>query len=107
LIVRVKYCGGCNASYDRLAFVKRLQDAFPSARFVFRDAGSPASNSDLPDFVLAVCGCSVACAARGDVQVQGNRGQFAATSQNDFTSVCDEIRRTIEKREYSPDDDAL
>jgi hypothetical protein len=89
LIVRVKYCGGCNSSYDRPAFVKRLQEAFPSARFTFSDAGE--SDFGEPDFVLAVCGCPVACAARGDTR--GSRGQYAVTSQNDFASACDEIRR--------------
>ena len=99
MIVRVKYCGGCNSSYDRPALVKRLQEAFPSARFVFSDAAGA------PDFVLAVCGCPVACAARedediegskdveGSENVKGSRRRFAVTSQSDFTFVCDEIRR--------------
>jgi hypothetical protein len=77
--------------------VKRLQDAFPSARFVFRNAGSPVSDagapvldSGSPDFFLAVCGCPVGCAAREDEP--GSRGRFAVTSQNDFASVCDLLR---------------
>ena len=85
MIVRVKYCGGCNSSYDRPAFVRRLQDAFPSARFVFSDTG------ETPDFALAVCGCPVACAAREDVR--GSRGRFVITSQSDFESACSEMRR--------------
>jgi hypothetical protein len=90
LIVRVKYCGGCNPSYDRPAFVRRLRDALPSARFVFSDAGADIDDS-APDFALAVCGCPVACAAREDIQ--GSRGCFAVTSQSDFTSARNQIRR--------------
>jgi hypothetical protein len=71
--------------------VKRLQEAFPSVRFAFSDI------DDAPDFVLAVCGCPVACAAREDANTNnracGPGGQFAVTSQNDFTKVRDEIRR--------------
>jgi hypothetical protein len=95
MLVRVKYCGGCNSGYDRPAFVKRLQDAFPSVHFVFSDAGGA------PDFVLAVCGCPVACAAREETQEKETREnpeslsayRFAVTSQSDFASACDAIRR--------------
>jgi hypothetical protein len=65
-----------------------LQEAFPSVRFVFSDI------EGAPDFVLAVCGCPVACAAREDANNRacGLGGRFAVTSQNDFASVCDAIR---------------
>jgi hypothetical protein len=90
VIVRVKYCGGCNSSYDRPAFVERVREAFPSARFTFSDAAGEPDFGE-PDIVLAVCGCPAACAARGDIR--GSRGQYTVTSQNDFASACDEIRR--------------
>ncbi|MDR1977412.1 MAG: hypothetical protein LBQ42_01635 [Synergistaceae bacterium] len=86
MIVRVKYCGGCNASYDRAALVKRIQEMFPSIPFAHADA--PGSS---PDFALAVCGCSVRCADYKNFQ--GSLGRFVIASQNDFFLACQEIER--------------
>jgi hypothetical protein len=95
LIVRVKYCGGCNSSYDRPAFVKRVQDAFPSVRFTF--SADALTDAGVPDFALLVCGCPVECAAReaGEAgkNLRGTFGRCAVSSQDAFLSVCDEIRR--------------
>ncbi len=53
--VGIKYCGGCNPRYDRVAEVTRLKAQFPGAEFV-----SASGNPDC-DFVLVVCGCPAAC----------------------------------------------
>jgi len=54
--VGVKYCGGCNPEYDRVALVKQLQmDLKDKVAFV-----SPESEG--VHFILAVQGCSTACA---------------------------------------------
>jgi len=51
----VKYCGGCNPTYDRVAVVKRLERALEEeAEFV------SFTEEDL-DLVLVVCGCETAC----------------------------------------------
>lgn len=54
--VGVKYCGGCNPRYDRVAEINRLRAEFPDAAFV-----SASGNADC-DIVLVVCGCPAACA---------------------------------------------
>ena len=52
----VKYCGGCNPYYDRVALVERIKSHLKGkAEFV-----SP-SNDDV-QLVLAVQGCRIACA---------------------------------------------
>ncbi|MBN1880994.1 MAG: hypothetical protein JW885_02365 [Deltaproteobacteria bacterium] len=54
----VKYCGGCNPLYDRVALVRRLEERlFGTARFV--PAGGRECKGDL---LLVVCGCHVRCA---------------------------------------------
>ena len=53
--VRIHYCGGCNPRYDRTALVKHLAADFPALTFTY--------DGDA-DLTLAVCGCSVACAAK-------------------------------------------
>ncbi|MDR3230182.1 MAG: hypothetical protein LBT65_01975 [Synergistaceae bacterium] len=93
MIVRIKYCGGCNARYDRTAFVKRLRTRFPSIRFTFEDTA-------LPDFALVVCGCPVKCAAYESVR--GRVGRFVSSSEDDFSPVCAEIERVLSN---SPDDE--
>jgi hypothetical protein len=86
MIVRIKYCGGCNAGYDRTAFVRRLQENFPSIHFTCED-------TPLSDFAVAVCGCPVKCAAYEDVR--GARGRFVASSEDDFSAACMEIREAL------------
>lgn len=54
--VGIKYCGGCNPYYDRVALVKQIED---------RLAGKVkmvALDHDQIDLVLAVEGCNTACA---------------------------------------------
>ena len=56
LKVGVKYCGGCNPYYDRVALVEQIKSSLKGkAEFV-----SP-SNDDV-DLVIAVEGCQTACA---------------------------------------------
>ena len=52
----VRYCGGCNPRYDRVAAVDTLRRRFPAADFV-PDHPAPAAT-------LLVCGCPVQCIAR-------------------------------------------
>ena len=54
--IGVKYCGGCNPGYDRVALVKQIEESLRGeVEFV-----SP-ENKDVT-LVLAVEGCSTACA---------------------------------------------
>ena len=54
--VGVKYCGGCNPRYDRVALVQQLAAAFPRLSF------SHARPEEPGDILLVVCGCSARCA---------------------------------------------
>lgn len=51
----VKYCGGCNPRYDRVAAVRRLEErlgeVLPSAQ--------PGTEYDQ---IFVICGCSARCA---------------------------------------------
>ncbi len=56
LKIAVKYCGGCNPNYDRVALVKQIEESLSGkAAFV-------ATDSNGISVVLAVVGCSIACA---------------------------------------------
>lgn len=54
--IRIKYCGGCNPNYDRVAWVEHIKAALEN-HVEFVDG-----NPDDYDIVLAVQGCETACA---------------------------------------------
>ena len=54
--VGVRYCGGCNPRYDRVALLRQLEMLLPELDFV------PATAGVSYDAVIAVCGCEARCA---------------------------------------------
>jgi hypothetical protein len=57
--VGIRYCGGCNSRYDRVAAVKALEYSFPQVSFVPADSRQ--------ELTLLICGCSSQCVYRGDL----------------------------------------
>ncbi len=51
----VKYCGGCQAAYDRVRFVEEIKKARPGISFVRCGDGTAC------DALLLVCGCKARC----------------------------------------------
>ena len=66
--VAIKYCGGCNPDYDRVALVERIKERL-NGRVEFVSA----EDEDI-DLVLAVEGCKTACA--GLRAFKGNEIRF-------------------------------
>jgi hypothetical protein len=56
LRIRVKYCGGCNPNYDRVALVRVIKERLGNRVALVEAEG------DAISLVLAVAGCSIACA---------------------------------------------
>ena len=56
LRVGVKYCGGCNPEYDRVALVEQIKK-----RLAGKVSFVPPENEGI-DIILAVQGCKTACA---------------------------------------------
>lgn len=54
-MVGVRYCGGCNPTFDRAALVRQLAGCFPTLRF---ECARPGVCYPL---VLVVCGCPARC----------------------------------------------
>lgn len=54
--VRIKFCGGCNPEYDRLAVAESIKQRLPAAGCCLAGEGSAA------DVVIVICGCACACA---------------------------------------------
>jgi hypothetical protein len=55
LRIGVKYCGGCNPMYDRVALVERME------RTLEKKAEFVSYAQENLDLVLVVCGCETAC----------------------------------------------
>ena len=55
--IGVRYCGGCNPRYDRVALVRRLAEELPEHRFTVAEGGRDYAA------VLMVCGCLSRCAS--------------------------------------------
>jgi hypothetical protein len=53
--VGLKYCGGCNPDYDRVALVERLERALEGRIEFVVPGGEPVS------LILVVAGCPTAC----------------------------------------------
>jgi hypothetical protein len=54
--VGIKYCGGCNPEYDRVALVEQIKSALKGkAKFV-------SAQNEGVEIILAVQGCATACA---------------------------------------------
>ena len=58
--IGVKYCGGCNSSYDRTAAVDTIRARMSGHELV------PYTEDGAFDAVLVVCGCSSRCAKTAD-----------------------------------------
>lgn len=90
--IGVRYCGGCNPTYDRVAVVKRLQKLLPEYTFTAAQPGTPY------DAVLVVSGCPTACTGTGDLAVPADRliriGGFA-----DLLPTRDRLQSLLKREE--------
>ena len=53
--VRIVFCGGCNAGYDRVTAAEDIR------RRLKADEAFTVIDDGQPDIVVAVCGCTCAC----------------------------------------------
>lgn len=63
----MRYCGGCNPRYDRVAALDQLKSYFPSLTFVSAEAGIRYAA------VVLVHGCPTCCVGVSDLPLSGGR----------------------------------
>lgn len=96
--IGVRYCGGCNNRYDRVAVIRRLEALAPEVEFVTAQAGTPYPAA------LVVAGCPTDCAKRDDISVPAGclfkiGGWEDLLPARDFVKkVCEEARAKREIR---------
>ena len=88
----VRYCGGCNSRYDRVAVVERLKRFFPETEFVSAQDGTayPA--------VLVVCGCPSRCASVSGLLVPVG-GLIAVNGFEDLLPAKEALRQALRGQE--------
>jgi hypothetical protein len=86
--ILIKYCGGCNPSYDRVSVVEKLNLEFPNLQFLYANDGITTT-----DFLLVVCGCQSKCASRDGLY--GYHDPLTIASSNEYERVRKEIARLI------------
>ena len=82
--VGVKYCGGCNPEYDRVALVEWIEKAL-QGKVTFL----PPENDDV-DIILAVNGCRTACA---DLKSFGGIETRTVTSNEEWGKFIREFNK--------------
>lgn len=61
LAIGVRYCGGCNPRYDRVAAVRQLARLLPGYEL------GPAQPGETYPAAVVVCGCPARCAGTADL----------------------------------------
>lgn len=87
--VGVKYCGGCNPSYDRVGFVTRL-----SSRYADKILIETVESTVVYDAIIVVGGCKVCCANHKDLTA--THLKIIVASENDYSNTCEKLDKLIE-----------
>lgn len=82
--IGIKYCGGCNPRYDRVAEINKLKAEFPKAEFV------TASLHPDCDIVIVVCGCFSQCADRTGLKAKEH--MYITWQVTDFDQIRERLR---------------
>ena len=87
-LVGVRYCGGCNPRYDRVALVKRLQASLLELEFVPAEDGVPYAAA------LIANGCTARCTSVSGLAVPESR-QVALSGDIDFFPAQEKLKQLI------------
>ena len=89
--VGLRYCGGCNPRYDRVALVKELQQSLPGIRFELADADADHAA------VVLVCGCTAQCVGISDLTLPADRLIYISGA-NQLPAVQNRLAALLEDR---------
>jgi hypothetical protein len=90
--VGVKYCGGCNPSYERVKMIYQVQSQLKN-QFLFLRHDEPGIEA-----MIFVSGCPRACACR-DMNPKGIP-HCSVTGENDFENLMNWLASLNEKGDF-------
>jgi len=79
--IGVKYCGGCNPTYERVEMIQRVQFRLGD-QFLFQQQGEQGV-----DALIFINGCQRACAFQNFDQKE--TFNYSITGENDFEALVD------------------
>lgn len=79
MTIGIKYCGGCNPRYDRVAAISGFKEKYPEYNFLPADAGTHY------DYALVICGCPSACADHSMIIADGQK--FILSQEKDWDRI--------------------
>jgi hypothetical protein len=88
LRIGIKYCGGCNPEYDRVALVRHIKEKLKGS------AASFSYDTREADLVVAVQGCETACADLSGLDPQKIR---ILTDPEQAQKLVQEISRLVDE----------
>lgn len=86
--IGIKYCGGCNPTYDRIEVVSSLKKHIGQGHSV-----ETAKQGIIYDVVVILCGCTSACVSHQNLEAK--YGKVYITNENDnskLLNIIDKIR---------------
>ncbi len=89
--IGLRYCGGCNPRYDRVAAAKKLMGFFPDLTFCPAEPGVPYAA------VLVICGCPSRCAGVQDLSVP-SRALVRLSGWEELLPAKQALERLLEER---------
>lgn len=90
MFIGIKYCGGCNSTYDRKKFAEKIVLKFKEINF------ETVYDNNEYDVMLIICGCSRACANHKNLIC---KEKIIVASELDFNKINDLIRN-LQARKY-------
>ncbi len=73
--IAIKFCGGCNPTYERGDVAQIIKESIPNVRWVSADAEA--------DLLIIINGCNCSCAQRPEIE---EKGRFCLAIRGDGVS---------------------
>ncbi len=86
--ILIKYCGGCNPRYDRVAFLDNVKMKLSNFEYIIASSGK----SQEADHLIVLCGCPAACPDYSGLV--GTRTTHIVYDNSQFDEVIKEITET-------------
>lgn len=90
--IGLRYCGGCNSRYDRVALVRRMEAQFPGWDLV------PARPQTEYAALVVVCGCPARCVNIRSLTTSAEKRVYI-TDETEFDAACRRLSGIIQPQE--------
>jgi hypothetical protein len=93
IVIRIKYCGGCNPLIDRAKLTLEIEKLLPSEYSLTTNL-----SSNPGDIGILICGCPTACVDKSDVRDLARKWIMVAGNSVDLDDAPEEKLAAIVAR---------